>query len=126
LVRELYEVPAGGNRRAAEPVHVAREVDAGGDDGKRDEQDERVQAAPAKEVERPARTGISAFVRARGDGDRRDQQADERVRARPLRREREPEEHAGDENVERGPASRSMSREDRKSVVEGTRAGDAE
>src|SRR2546422_8027172 len=110
LLRELYEVPAIGNRRAAEPAHVAREVDAGGDDGKRDEEDERVQAAPAKEVEWPPGTGGATLVRAREDGDRRDEQADERVRARPLRREREPEEDAGDENIERGPASRSMSR----------------
>src|SRR5213596_2484055 len=33
------------------------------------------------------------------------------VYAPPLRREREPEEHAGDENVEHGPVSRSMSRD---------------
>ena len=35
-----------------------------------------------------------------GDGDRRDEQAAQRVRARPFRGEREPEQHAGDQNVE--------------------------
>jgi len=100
LLSELDEVPAVRDRGTAEPGQIAREVDRGRNNGERDEKDDRVEPAPRQEVEWPPCPGPTALVRSGRDGDRRDEQADERVRARPLRGEREPEQHTGDQDVE--------------------------